>query len=458
MLLRAKKKFLLASSAGFLGGGAQALIARGMGQGMRSNIGGQISGGWSMTYRSKHRTPTKISRFRVVIPTFFVSGATDTDLANNFNFQVGLEYPYTLAFTGCAPRTAATKGGSNILSYLAASGPRGYILTDWVTLPTPVPAGGTFGLWTTVEQPQGTNGVLPYTDFGSNFVQKYEMADFNVTSNISANLALTSTGLATQISTAQAGDATWMQFTPAFLIVDYNASDKLPAIWGDSIADGVGEFAAGSGTQGTNTQGSQYSNSGFAARGINEKLGLGYVKIALPGDSFGNVATPANVKYRMQLLALANPTHLFSVLGTNDLEAGLDGPTIAPNAKTFYTAVRANNPGIRIVQACILPRSTGTWTAANGTGQTADPGFGTSVSNRGVVNNTYIRALSASWGHDISYDPNPTAENGYTAGNTATETSKWKATGVANYATGDGIHPNSNMHALIAAAMTNPFT
>lgn len=440
------------------GGGANTVV-RGMGQGMRSRLNGSpVLGGWSLTSRSRHRSHVGFTRFRVVIPTFYVSGATDTDWMYDFNVQVGFEYPYTAGMTGIGARIPVTFGGQSFGAYRAATGPRGYILSDWINLPTPYVAGDFFGLWTTVEEPNQLNNRLPFMDYPSNYIQQYLGRNFTTTSQIGANYAISSTSI-TAVSSVQSGDPTYLRCTPAFLLIDYPQSAVVPAIWGDSIADGVGEGAAGSGAAGSATLGSGFSNSGYIARGLDETLGLNYAaKISLPGDSWSNLATVSNaMKYRIEMLKLANPNWLDIGLGTNDIATGTGLGQIAIWAQSVNATFKAAVPGLKIRQHCILPRTTSTDQWATIANQSDVAGFG--GSRQQTVNNTYIRALSPSWGHDSYFDPNFAAENGYFLATPPTNTvdsNRWVVNGVAQYASADGIHPNSAMNALMAAGLTAP--
>lgn len=421
-------------------------ITRGMGQGMRQYIAGTGPSSISSTYRSRHKSFIGFSRFRVVIPTFVISGTVDADYANNLNFQVGFEYPYVNANAGIPNRIPVTFGGVSSVSYLTASPPStGYLLSDWITLPTPVPAGAFFGLWTTVEQPNAQTFVLPYNDYGSNFFEQYEGALLSGSLQIPSNTAILASSIA-HLTTAQAG--TNSRFTPCFLLIDYPVGAKMPMIFGDSIASGSGEDAAGSGAIGTNSTGDAFSNSGFAARGLFSSS-YNYIKIAIPGDSYSNTSSTNAMKYRLQLMALANPSHAFIVMGTNDVAAGAVLSGIAANAINTVNKIRTAVPGIRIGQNCILPRTTTTDAWATSANQSDAGGF---TGTRQQLANVTIRSLG--WGNDYFYDPNVIAEAGYVPGSPPTDTNRWAFNGAANYATGDGIHPNSTMNAALAAGMT----
>lgn len=431
-----------------LGGGGR--VVRGLGQGFTSRIidGSPTLGGWAMTSRIRHRTHVLFFRSRVRIPTFTTHNGVDTDLANDFDFQVGIETAYTSALTGIAARAgyvfSGVNGSGNTASYRAASGPRGYITSDWL-YHSAVADGTFFGIWTTVQQTQHTNNLLPNNGLASNFFNKFEGRNFTTTDQIAANYAISSTSIAGAYASTQTGDPTYPYFGPGCLEIDYPRSAKVPLIVGHSIPDGSGESASGSASAGSNQQGSQYNNAGYVARGIDETLGWNYAaKITLPGDSFANLATAANSVYRRQWMTISNPTHIFMDLGTNDVAAGTGLSAIAANQLTVTNLYRAAVPGVKIIQPTILPRTNTTDAYATKANQADQTGF---LAGRGAsYNNTYIRALSAAIGIDGYWDLDPLAADGV-------DSNRWLS-GSANFATGDGIHPNSVMHATIAAGMT----
>lgn len=110
---------------------------RGCGNGMRPYFSTtNIPGGYSYCYRSRHRSMTKFTRFRVAIPVFKILSYFDTLLPLNLDFQLGFEYPYTFGVTGIAARTPITFSGANYISYLTASHRKSSAKVDRLTWPS----------------------------------------------------------------------------------------------------------------------------------------------------------------------------------------------------------------------------------------------------------------------------------------------------------------------------------
>lgn len=443
-------------------GGGSALQFRGMGQGLQA-IPSTKSGGASIAQTS--RVPvysnSRFRYFRVCLPTFMALGSNpivDTDFPNNFQFQVGIEYPYTASLTGIPARLAVTFGGSNVGSFDTVAGPFGWLVSDVIDIGSIVPAGTRIGIWTTIESAVVATNQLPVNTLASNFVAgRFSGMVNSATSLIATNNALSATSILTA-SLLQTGVTV---YTPGFLLIqDLDGGKSIISI-GDSITYGIGEGAAGSGANG-DCQGDANCNSGLVARYVVETLGHNHVNFGRSTDGFKFLATSSNWKYRQAGLTLANPTHVLSANGQNDLNQ-TNAATIT-NANTTYSLIHAAVPGIPVIQFCIKPNSTSTDAFATVANQTAGTGSGNSTTNRGKFNNLSVRNLAM--GNAGFIDANPILENGYVEGNTATETSLWIATGTADGYTADGIHPNSigaplaaaNMYASLAGVqVSDPF-
>lgn len=104
---------------------------------------------------------------------------------------------------------------------------------------------------------------------------------------------------------------------------------------------------------------------------------------------------------------------------------------------------RASLPNIPVYDVCVVPQTTSTdnWTTvANQAVNSSNGAWGANTSRRGRLN-ALIRGLFDLWQTAGYVDPNPYIEDGYVAGQPATETSKFKADGVTPklYAI-DGTH------------------
>jgi lysophospholipase L1-like esterase len=435
------------------------LVWRAAGQNMRQTVSG-FSGGsaWSQCTRTRHYSNVPFRYARFVIATFHNIGKpiADADLPASFNFQIGVEYPFNAAFAGIAPRAAVAFNGRNTASYVGGVGPFGYILSDIFDFGTTIPAGAFFGLWTTIENAAGAgagHGAIPgQATLSNNYQpgwQRYTGSVSAISSLLSAATALSATSI-TPTTSAQGGGG-W-GLSPCMMLIQCPAS--YPSIFGigDSIMYGVGEGDPGSGPHG-DSLGSALGNAGFAARWIYEVLGYNFVNLGRGSDAFGKF-TAETAKYRLKLLALANPTHILSQNSHNDISGPTKLPVIVASAQAAYAAMRAAAPGVPIVQACCTPNSSSSDNWASTANQTATAfRWGDSSSIRGMFNNSYVRAAHSPLGNDGFIDPNAAMEYGYQEGAPASETSLWNVTGQPDGWTRDGTHPNSFGHMSAAAAM-----
>lgn len=422
------------------------------------------------------------------------------------SFQEGLEYPYTAADTGLAARQAVTWSGNNYFTYNNSgyTGP-GYIVSDVMDAGQTIPANAFFGLWTTVEGPSSAANLIPWVMNGTNYIERYTGNVTSTSSQIAAlgggsDVALTSTSI-THVGTPEQGFATI--YTPAFILIEVPTATKVVADLGDSISYGVGEGVYGAwatatahnlndivsstvysggglyinttssctsgitAPNGTGTgisdgactwnyypgtlapgdvMGDANSSMGYMNRYVVAQ-GLNYVNFGRASDRMQYLATSLNWRYRQQLLALSNATIVVSENGHNDIAASTTAATLFTYGSSVVARIRALLPSAKIYVSAITPQSTSTDLFRTTANQTTQTGWGNSSSQRGVWDNTYIRA-NGGLNQDGFIDPNPALEAGYIEGNTGTETSKWFVNGLNNPVTTDGIHPNSAGAAL----------
>jgi hypothetical protein len=441
------------------GGAGGIPIWRALGQNMRYQVNAfTTSGPWSATYRSRHYSNVSLTgRFRCVMPTFWSTGTpiADVDFPGSFNYQIGFEYPFNNFFTGIPTRPAFTLSGSSVLSFVSGVGPFGQIVSDILSV-GPIPANTFFGLHTTVENAAGTaatGSILPYQVLVSdNYQAGYERYSgfINASSSlITSGQALTASSIP-QASNVQSGINLGMQ--PLFLLAEQDSSTKLIMLLGDSICYGVDEGQAGSNASG-DSLGSPLGNAGIFTRWVYETLNYNAVNFGHGSDQFAFFSA-INWKYRLPLIALANPTHVLSQNGHNDVVAGIIAPMIVGSAANFISVIRQTVNGVTVIQSCCTPNSSSSalWTAVDGSDQTVVAPFGNSNSTRGQWN-LAVRTQGSIAGVSGSVDPNPPIEYNYVEGNTATETSKWKGTGQPNGYTVDGTHLNSFGYSQVPAGI-----
>ncbi|USI72705.1 hypothetical protein [Sphingomonas morindae] len=267
--------------------------------------------------------------YQVSIAQTLASGPINGPIADSFypyplRFQAALEPVYARAVTGLEGRRPLfTFNGASSVSYDPASWDRsrGYILSDVLDIGAILPARAAYGLWFTTELAAPAAGQIPYTKLASSFLNRHEGQIASATdSQIDAATAATATSVApwTTAQTGQAGP-----FTPAMLLIEGPAFARSVATVGDSIAYMVGEGVAGSGDLG-DVQGSALGNAGYIERGLYEVAGVNQAINVARGSDKANysAAAPEGIRYRLQLLALANPTGVINEYGHNDLAGG----------------------------------------------------------------------------------------------------------------------------------------
>lgn len=351
------------------GGGAT--VVRGIGQGMRIAVQGfDTSNVRSSTYRARRYANVAFRRYRVVIPVYYPAGTNpimDTLFSGAsavLRFQHGLEYPFTAALTGIAPRKATTFAAANYVQYDNATwdGSTGYVISDLMDAGQTIPKGAFWGCWTTIELPASAANAIPYQKNTSSYLNRYEGSVVSTGSQIAAYGGASDVALAaasvTAVPSAQTGTSRY--FGPAMYLVETDGASKHVATIGDSIAYLVGEGVAGSGSYG-DAQGSALGNGGYISRGLYEVAGVDEVNFARGSDGNKYLLTPANWRYRREGLVLANPTHVINQNVHNDISAGA-GTILTWAAGTAYAksdVVLKNGAGIYIATVAGTSGATG---------------------------------------------------------------------------------------------------
>lgn len=250
----------------------------------------------------------------------------EIDLPHSYKFQVALEVRYVDALSGLTTlripylffgqRTALYNGpGSN---------PSGNIVSDWLEHPE-IPADAKFGLWTVTENQLGAAspaGTLPVTWNTSSFIDRHEGIVENG-SGADAGISFVTADAAVSRNSVNAfsphqGGAT-QGFWPCQMLIDYDPSDRVVTLWGDSIGDGVGEGTSGSGGYG-DAMGSPRRNKGYLERAVDETLGLNIAtNLSRGSDGYKYLSLAGNIEKRLNLLTLANPTHIWWQMIHNDV-------------------------------------------------------------------------------------------------------------------------------------------
>jgi lysophospholipase L1-like esterase len=374
-------------------------------------ITGGLLGG---TTHLRHTNRVAFRRCRVVLPLFYGlfngTGIVDTDLSGTVQAACSLEYPfnsgtrYSFLFSGV--RNPST----------TAAAVQGYLLSDWLDLGFTVPANTAFGSFTFLALQSGNT---PYGNVYTGGAGNHEGATLSATP---------------QDLTVSGGVTDGFAFGVGPLLILTEGVLPSVAIWGDSIAYGTGGTGQGDGN----------GNTGWPAI-YTHRHGAGYCKFAVPSERMTH-ANPTNWARRLPIFALSNATHVISTYGTNDLRVGLTTTLSAmqgvkQNELALYQQYR---PGVRILGAPLLPRtsSTDSWvTTTNQTGQTNFTPLGAGVREQ---YNDWLRGRPA--GFTGCLDITGAAE-------TAVNSGLWRVNGSANYATNDGTHPSQTMHSAIANAL-----
>lgn len=152
----------------------------------------------------------------------------------------------------------------------------------------------------------------------------------------------------------------------------------------------------------------------------------GAVNIGTPTDTIQNFL--ANHTRRFALVP-AGVDRFFVQYGINDVSAGRTAAQMYADHTTLLGLLRAGWPGCKVYIMTVAPRSTGAWTAADGSDQTANAASA-------AIDSLNVLILANAAGHDGVYDVSSVARLG-------TNQDKWNANGTAAKYTGDGLHESA---------------
>ena len=168
------------------GGGVP--VWRGLGQAMRM-VEGTTGGGSNTNILSRvpFYSPQPFRRLRPVYAVFRPTGSPIRDTLFQGNmaqmaFQGGLEYPYTLAVSGLAPRIPFSFAGVDTAAYDYSTwnASSGLIVGDAIDAGQVIPANTAFGIWSYAEVPSVlSSNALPYNWQGSNYINRYMGTSFS---------------------------------------------------------------------------------------------------------------------------------------------------------------------------------------------------------------------------------------------------------------------------------------
>lgn len=289
----------------------------------------------------------------------------ELDLPHSYKFQVALEVHYVDALAGLTIRRIPYlfSGQKTALYNGPGSNPSGHIVSDWLEH-TEIPADAKFGLWTVTENQLGTAspaGTLPVSWNTSSFIDRHEGIVENINgtdagiSFVDADAAV-SRNAVSAFSSRQGGFT--QGFWPCQMLIDYDPADKVVALWGDSIGDGVGEGTLGSGRYG-DTMGSERRNRGYLERAVDETLGHNIaVNLSKGSDGYKYLSLSGNIDKRLKLLALANPTHIWWQMIHNDVY--LPDSQFASDAAKVFSQVRAALPDTLHLHSLCTPDAVAT--------------------------------------------------------------------------------------------------
>ena len=249
------------------------------------------------------------------------------------------------------------------------------------------------------------------------------------------------------VDNALVGGATFVgsvqPFGPCAIVTDAHPKRYAILVIGDSVAEGNLGYGVGWPEQ-CLTGITGLTGSSTATLATHDGSGMGVINCSIGNMRAAEDALP---HFNARRMAIARRcTDVIVALGTNDLAGGRSVAQI--NADLLALIQRARlvvNEGRGRVHVCTIPpRTTGTWIAAAGLGQTV----AATEADRVAVN-TYLRTLPG--GADTCIDIADTLE-------TSRDSGKWTLFGAAAI-TGDGIHPNANGQQAIKAAIgVGPFT
>lgn len=356
------------------GGGGALRRALAYGANAHYNLDTTGAAQWSFLSRDPYSVPIDIKagdKIDFLLPLWTLPSVSnqivETDLAEAYDFQLSMEYPYADSSTSSptlANRTRAlTTGGQATYSYLPGQGER--IAAFSVTAPVDIPAGQLFGgilLHECVAGRSGgvTNKRILRPDNASTFLGRKNGSVNSTTSLIASDATMTRTAF-TANSAAQTG------LTGSMLIgaVVVTAPNGTPAIFvnGNSIEQGSNEGTSNSGTVGDaigDAGGDLRGNRGWATRTA-YKLNIGVTQMSRGSDSVNDRMTNGFSR-RLEFAQRCNPSSYIDLNPHNDTSQ-TNAPAWSSKAWLLDDVCTANGNAYVCDQA-----GTSGATAPNGTG------------------------------------------------------------------------------------------
>jgi hypothetical protein len=318
----------LTTAAARQGGGGEAVYAA-TGTGLRADnvLSSTGAAQWAATVKTGHYAPYAFDRIKIAIPLWFYTGVIETLIPEAYDFQCALEFPFVQSLTGLGARKPFLFSGVETYSHNGLEPPLAYAVSDELLVGQTVAANTKFGLHTTHECVAGRSGgvtnKLIISGLGnSSFINRFEGQTTATSSLIASNYANTGASYSA-FTAAQSGVS--FPLTPCMILIPHPQDAERWVILDNSIGAGVGEGSGGSGTFG-DVRGDQFGNAGYASRWLYGK-GKSYVNLSKgsDGDKFRSLS--GAMKYRLQGIALANPTHIMTGNPHNDISGGVSGVT-----------------------------------------------------------------------------------------------------------------------------------
>lgn len=330
------------------------------------------------------RAPGGITDLQLVEPGWTATGTylAETPLGANYTYELAVEYP-----VGSGTWTRITTGGSNVGT--CVSGTNCYSDLSAITIPD----GGQFRLWecligTALPQFTPGNGKALATDEGR------------------AASAAGSCGSPAAVTDTDGGPRRYR--TGAVAIFGHRTGDSV-AIAGDS------QTSVASTSYTATDEAPSDHNRGDIASTIGSNYA--YVLVGVGADQW----TTALWNYANRLDLARHATVIIDEYGINEFV------NKGQSAATYPLAMKARAApmwsGKKVIYTTITPRTTGTWTSADGSDQT--------LASFSTVIPTYNAGLTVNGAAPL--DRFSTLQNTTTA-------NKWVANGTAKYGTVDGLH------------------
>lgn len=268
-----------------------------------------------------------VTALAIVLPGWYVDGTNESSLPNNYTATASIEYPAgTFTQVTWSSSTSATvTPGTNLIS-------------DYVTLTTPIPAGSQFWVRIYVSVTAG---------------QKWTVSDnYHPLNTALGEKGEQGVGLSDKTLSGTIGTGSLVLRPCGILSNSTSGYPKVNmAICSDSIGMGVGD----------NNYDSHNNIGGFAraATGLCPVLVLGDL-----GTQVSNQIISGKYAKRLDLITKCGITHVFTDYGVNDITLqypGLTGAILEANQVTFWNLISAN--GQQVIQSTLTPHtfSTDSW-------------------------------------------------------------------------------------------------